>query len=281
MSTLLTYGNLKDLAYDLCGDDKDTPVYVPSASMDVFFNAALGRMVDESDCIERRMSIDLTADTGVYDLPSNCVKVLRVTFEGMAIRPVTKHYLRSIDQEWADTSGDPSLYYLDGLDGQIGLYPKPDTTAATTSLTSEDGALAAVDGYAVTSEDGFFAHRDFMEAEDGAYVGEGTGHLVVEYLASPYVLGTEGNAPEIPVWAYAGLLFGALERVFSANTELRSAEASALYGVMAKYITRRLIIRVNNKLPRVLYHRTIPGSSPYEQDGEEGRVSEYATAATD
>jgi len=243
LSTLLTYGNLKDLAYSLSGDSSTSPVHLASASMDTFFNASIGSLVDESECIEERMSIDLTAETGEYTLPADCVKVLRVTYADGALRPVTKQYLRSIDMTWADTTGEPALYYLDGLDGEIGLYPIPDTAAV--------------------------------------YVGEGTSHLVVEYLASPYDLGTDDNYPEIPVWSYAGLLFGALERAFSSNTELRNIEASALYGAMAKYVARRLRIRVNGKLPRVLYHRSAPGWSPYEQDGEDGRVSDYATAATD
>ena len=132
----MTHETLVDLAWDILGDNKDSPVYFSAADMYKYFNNAARRMVEETTCLQKKDgTTTLVAGTAEYTLPSGARRVNEVALDDERIVAKTTKQIALFDADWREaTNSTPILYYLDGLNSKIGLYPPPDAGAAADTL---------------------------------------------------------------------------------------------------------------------------------------------------
>jgi hypothetical protein len=73
--------------------------------------------------------VNTTADTALYDLPTDCIALEEVRHNDLPLTLVRLVDFYRDNPNWrADDSGTPTHYYLRGTTA-YGLYPTPDTTA--------------------------------------------------------------------------------------------------------------------------------------------------------
>lgn len=82
-----------------------------------------------------RGTISLSNGTAQYDLPSRHVSTIRVTHNGVPLRPSSTEELEYLDSSYRSTSGTPTYFYQDKQGfGKISFYPAPNTAAAAQTL---------------------------------------------------------------------------------------------------------------------------------------------------
>jgi len=119
-STIVTYARqkLNALSDSLWSDTEIIENYLYECCME---------FSREVKCIENTLTTTTVASTQEYALPSRYLDVLRVTYNGTKLQPIS---LREYDElTWPNTStatsGTPVYYYY--FSETIGLYPVPDS----------------------------------------------------------------------------------------------------------------------------------------------------------
>lgn len=255
----MTYAQIKALVYDILGDSSTSPRLFSSTMIDVFANMALNSM-NEYRVMEKRYPIYVVADTALYDLPTKCRQVERVTYDGIVIYPLTTGFLNMHNDTWRELTGPPIAYWLEN--NQIGLYPKP-TVAGNLSVIadSEYGVLvtSADSEYGVVVDTSTNDGLDFTQ-EEGVLLSElGSKNLEVFYWAAPEDV--DVAAPEIPLWAHYGMIWGILSLCYAADTYDQDYAKSDAYRVLFDDVVRRVGIRASSVSPKVQTQKTFSGRS--------------------
>lgn len=136
--------------------------------------------------------IPVVANTNVYDLPANCVKVLRVGINGMEGTVLLPTTVTKVDlvRNARSATGEPVEFFREFLaSNQIGFFPVPSITGSTFTRDHDHGLLRRI-----SDADGvlpFDAGRPLRRVRGVPFEVSGQGRIVRE-LWSPY-----GN---IEVW---------------------------------------------------------------------------------
>ena len=136
-------------------------------------------LVRKTGCLRATATIILAAGTSVYNLPSDCIRPLRFTFDGFDGTLVLPRTISELDLQGVElsTSGDPYYFMRDTLGpSQIAVYPKPQTA-----------------GDPATEE----------------------GNVIVTYVCAPAAWTTNGASPDagIPEWIHKDLKYGLAEMI--------------------------------------------------------------------
>ena len=184
-----------------------SPVPHPNITDDVLLawaNMATRELAEETNCINFRYSIALTAGTQEYSLPSTCKTVYRAYYDGEKLLPTSKWDLMHGDDSWDSRTGTPSRYYLDGLNGKVGLWPTP---AADTVL----------DGPSFESLD-----------------------LELYLNGNASTLADDDDIPSIPAWAHPGVLYYMMRQAYVMIGPQRNVRAAAFWGELYRRTKLRL-----------------------------------------
>lgn len=103
--------------------------------------------------LQRKLTLAVTAGTGEYTLPADCVAVYRVAFDEEKINLADLHSLRLNHPQFASYSADPRFYYVDELNRKIGLYPIPATGSVYGERDEQDTVADNRDGMLFTDAD--------------------------------------------------------------------------------------------------------------------------------
>lgn len=255
----MTYAELLTEFYSITGDTEASPLYFSNASVTLWMKKAVRLLNSREKIVRAREIKSLTSDTGEYDLPSDCHEVFRVTYDGEKIEPLTQARLDSFSDEWRDDTGKPTHYYLDRLNGKIGLYPIPDIDTQFTSVGTDDGFYAPTE--ASGGEDGIYidpAVFDGTGREDGvpamAYSGY---HLEVFYWARP----SSATDPEVPAWAWPFVLWSALAEAYEADTLISDGDIAQMYRAMAEDVYREVAVKASSASPKAFVRSGGRGTS--------------------
>jgi len=93
-------------------------------------NEAMDEVAIRSRCIRDSSEtvgltkFTVTANSGVVTIPRSIIRILRVTWDGLAISPASKQSLSRENAEWADEAADaPTHFILDQGTRRMYLYP--------------------------------------------------------------------------------------------------------------------------------------------------------------
>jgi len=96
----------------------------------VWANEAVRQCAAESHWYRTSTPATPTAGTAEYDLPTLCIAIEEVLWDGLPIGQVSLADFYNFDPYWRSTSqGTPYCYYLRGTT-KYGLYPTPDVSTA-------------------------------------------------------------------------------------------------------------------------------------------------------
>lgn len=109
--------------------------------------AACLKLSRETLCIERTYTTSTVADQQEYAYPTNTIGIMRVTYEGKKLSPITfqEDDVLSMDNANTDTTGTPQYYaiwnetlYLRPVPSEVGTlkvfsYSEPQTITSTTA----------------------------------------------------------------------------------------------------------------------------------------------------
>lgn len=124
-------GELLDRAYDVLQDDKASPRdYLRQPLVDYVNRGCLLWRAQIEDYWFREY-VPLVANQSIYDLPDECVRVQRISFDDTTMDPTTILGLQGLDEKWETTTGpEPFLWTSHGLPhNQFRVYPKPTTSS--------------------------------------------------------------------------------------------------------------------------------------------------------
>lgn len=171
---------------DYCGDGQDGKYWlwdeVHAAVKDAVFN-----LVRSTGILKESTVIALQENIAVYDLPPNCIRVLRVGIHGLSGKVVLPRSQAEYDykQQNMAAQGFPYEFFRDILSpGQIGVYPTPDRSGSSFSRDSEYGLLRQLTDAAGNSLP-FDDNRALRRVAGVPFVRSGTGNIIRE-IFSPY-----------------------------------------------------------------------------------------------
>lgn len=146
-----TRQELRKLWRDATGEfDPNIP---PDPEVDDLLQAGLERFNDvtEYHVTDDTTSVTFVDGTQEYTLPTDCLKLLWVKWNGKFLLPTDQETLRNTQTGWNTRTGQPTHYYFNAR--SLGLFPTPDagTVAAAASpvlryvsTPAEVGATSAV-----------------------------------------------------------------------------------------------------------------------------------------
>lgn len=251
----MTYADIKTLFYNTLGDSEASPVWITGSMAMQFANEAVQTAYAAARHIEKRTNILLAADTAEYDWPSDMGNVWRVAYDGKAILPITQSQLRVYDEEWPSVSGTPRHYYLSEINRKIGLYPKPSSATTYSAFTQEFGAVVDTDDSADTFSQEVGIVVDVSDASEAFNQEEGelvqaisADELEVFYKATPAVIDSGDDVPDVPGWCWPYVLFSMLASAYAADTEIMDTGLSGYWSALAASMIHRLRVRAEAKL---------------------------------
>lgn len=205
--------------------------------------------------LQRRQVIAAVAGTGKYTLPSDAVKVRRVTFDGDKLGMISLEELRAYDASWETYSSTPRHYYVDELNGQFGLYGVPSAGSVIESM--EDlgyGAFVTEDGPGVLVEVGV---GDALETP-GAVVDYLTGNgIEVFYQADAPTDIDWTDYPALPGWAHPLCVYYVCMKMRLARTQYYDPQDADFWNELYTHGKQRLLVRVNTRNPGRQYFMTL------------------------
>jgi len=103
--------------------------------LDFLINQGQRVTCDRTWCIIKSTTISLATDTTYYNLPSDFYVSKRVEYGTSLLNETVIEKLDRDSDSWLSTStGTPANYYINSERTQVGMYPVPDSTAATTII---------------------------------------------------------------------------------------------------------------------------------------------------
>ena len=152
-------------------------------------------------CFKKFGFIQIAADTSIYDLPTDLIKLIWVGYDGRELRDVSSKALDKTDPAWLSQGGTPG-YYTHDLGGikQISLYLQPEsagTTIVGTPTLAEYYAdysdnLLLLYNYADSDFDALDVNGDLDDTDTTTSDLESNYHWALVYYAL-YMLFKENN----------------------------------------------------------------------------------------
>jgi hypothetical protein len=248
----VTFTDLNNAFKQITGDVNE--VFWTVAMKLAWANEAVAAAASKTGSIEKRATILVTAGLGEYALPDDVAFVQRVAYDGEALEPTNQMNLSRNDREWTALLGTPFQFYLDRMNGKVGLYYVPGESTAVSVYSVDFGVWVPTDS---TTEFGVFV--DLSDATNlppdfGAFVetvGTTSGKDVEILYTSSATPITAGGTPDLPLWSHGLILFWMLARAYEAETQLQNVGASQLFMHLSEKIIGRLGVRSRGKLPKV------------------------------
>ncbi len=240
---------LTTLFYNMIGDVESAPRFFSATTVTQLFDRAMSELYADTNILDGISPIACTAEVGIYDLPADCSEVHRVAYNGIRLRTITQARLNAESASWVNEIGEPKYYYLDGLDKQVGVYPKP-------GIASETASGGEYGVYIGSGDTEFGVYIDpaisgGLIDEHGVYVGGlGGKYLEVYYSASPDVYNA-GEKPQVPLWGVYYLLWHMLAEAYLIGLPDADMEASVSYRLLAEQVKDRITTRAANPLNKV------------------------------
>lgn len=147
--------------------------------------------------LKKVQTIQLEENVAVYDLPDDCIRVLRVGIHGLSGRVVLPASMAEYDYQSQDTAatGFPTQFFRDILSpNQIGFYPMPSRAGSSFTRDSAYGLLRRLtdgDGNALPLD----ANRPLRQIRGVPFRRSGTGYVIRD------VISTYGNVQVVYVRA--------------------------------------------------------------------------------
>lgn len=243
---------LTTLFYNMIGDNEETPVFFSADTVAQLFDRAMSELFADSNILDGIEVIACTAEVGEYDLPDDFREMTRVSYNGRRLRTITRARLNSESASWINDIGDPIYYYLDGLDKQVGVYPKPGTSTEVPS-GGEHGIYISEDATGVT-EHGIWIDPTVaggLVDEYGVFVGGRSGkYLEVHYSAIPNVYNAV-EKPQVPLYGVYYLLWHMLSEAYLIGLPDTDLEASVAFKLLAEQVKDRIVTRAASPLNKV------------------------------
>jgi hypothetical protein len=218
-------------------------------------NRATLEAVDRAGGLRSARVIPLTEGVGVYDLPEDCLRLLRVNMHGMDGWIVLPTSLTELDlaQSCRVATGDPVNFYREFLkSNQIGVLPIPGRDGSTFDRDSPYGLLRQVkdeDGNLMPFDDNLplrgIRGVPFERSGDGSIIREiisPYGNLSIHYVRSPAKMVNLDDYPDsgIPEWFHRYLAYGASVFLMRYRRDKLSQMKVKIFGVKWSKATRRL-----------------------------------------
>lgn len=206
---------IKQRFWDYLGGDLSSSAQVADDALVVWANAAVMDLTTYTDCLQKNLKIECTTGVQEYDLPADCDVVWRAAYDDQKIKLTSKWDLQQVDNTWDRSTGLPVRYYVNGLNGKIGLYPIP----------SVDSLMSGSD-----------------------VLGFG---LDIFYRSFSVPMEDDEDIPSLPVWAHPYVVFYMLHSAYTMVGSQRRVASAAFWS--RRYIEgrNRLRARCNMKSPKV------------------------------
>jgi len=110
------------------------------AQLNNFINQTHRDVVNFTWIIKKEVDIELVVGTTYYSLPSDYINNERVRFRNRNFNQTTVEELDSKfrNSDWRSTSGFPTNYFIEeSLPNYVGVYPYPNTSSSTGTLTMD------------------------------------------------------------------------------------------------------------------------------------------------
>jgi len=188
------------LCGDYQGDGQDGMQWLWTEMLRELKDTAL-EFVRRTGMLKEYRIITLSNGTAIYDLPGDCVRILRVGIHGLSGTIVLPRSMAEYDymQSAPSDRGYPREFFKDNLQPhQIGFWPTPNSSGSTFTRDSDYGLLRRVvdeNGNELT-----YAGNDALRRISGVpFVRSGRGNIIREVI-SPYgnILLLFVRAPEFP-----------------------------------------------------------------------------------
>lgn len=224
-----TLGTIVTETYRICGD------VLPDGTFGKIWrweevrdavNRAVFEAVDRTGALRYEAAIiRLVEGVNVYDLPADCVRLLRVNLHGMegwVVLPVTVTEMDLCGSVRSGT-GDPTRFFREFLEpDQIGVYPAPGQDGSSFTRDSQYGILRGIqdaDGNTMPFDATIGGLRrirgvPFTRTGDGQIIREilsPYGNMTVHYIRAPFKMVRTGDYPDsnIPEWFHSSIRYGA------------------------------------------------------------------------
>jgi hypothetical protein len=192
---------------------------------------------------KQKNRITLVADEQTYfDLPSDCYKVLRVTYDDDKLYPITMRELDTYDENWRDTTQtEPERYFLDNLaPGKLGVWPRTTTSGTTFDFDTEYGVMVRLteDSTDATFDQETGAVTNITNTGDyefnqeyGVVVRVATtdDNLKVDYVAIPDDLTVDTDEPEMNKNFHIAYVYFVCKEALLKHGDQRDTQKAMLY----------------------------------------------------
>jgi len=269
----MTYAQIAERLNVMLWGNSSYSSTVPRTQIMGWFDEVAQELARECGHIEDRYVIPAEANVGEYDLPEGYRELQRCTYNLKYMYPIRAIELRRVDSKYKERTGDPSFRYTDELNHQIKLYPTP-TAGATylsESYTPGRGALVALDS---TTTPGRGAIVDVLSSAPPS--SQPPRGVVVDLILSNQIevfykhtgdveVGDDAEPP-VPGWAWPIVLYGVLQRAYTADTKLQNIEASRFFGALYEDGKRRIRVRSNDRAtaPEGRKEDSLPHKAAYD-----------------
>jgi len=215
MINLSSWQDIMDAAFATIGDSEAKQTWVTTDQLESWANQCLWEIAEHSEPVDKVIEWSATIGSAEYEINSTghgTLGLSRVEIDGEAILPTTTDRLQESNQEWRTVTGEPQLYYRDGLagisdDGLVfGLHPVPDAENDVRAIITV--VPDAVDNDSMT------------------------------------------DRIMLPLWAVPGLLWGILAIAYSAETRLQNLKTARVFRLLYDDMLGRLKGRSYSRLNR-------------------------------
>lgn len=169
-------------------------------------NNAEAEFATERPCIIDRTSLDIVAGTSIYNLPSSCVSIRRMTYLGWKVYPLVHRDLRQSYQS-GNQSSRPYWYIMNNVGQlQIKLFPVPSVSIAAITgptLWGSDIINCFCIEYYRTPDQVNFKIPDFFRTR------------LLTYYSNRRNFGMEGRTQDIKAMKYWGQKFEQYKQIYS------------------------------------------------------------------
>lgn len=251
----MTLGEIKDYFWLMLGGSAGPRPWLEDETLDAWAGEAVRDLVEHTKCLDRRKAMLVSSGTYAYDLPDDCKRVKRVAYDGDKLEHVSQLYLQRSGYDWEHDSATPRYYFVDGLNGQIGLNPVP--IADTVMEVEEEYAYGGL-----VSMTGYGGIVDTTEAEilpqgaGGIYEAIAGLELELYYDCSPPALEDDNSVPAVPAWAHPLIVYYMLKSARASLSPMRDLDQAAFWGGLYLNGRKRLLARANGRLPKEWLIRT-------------------------
>lgn len=133
-ASALTLSEIRDEARLRVKDGGTSSPRFTDAEIDALSNEAQRDIINMTWMVQKSTDFVLVSGTTYYDVPEDLIEISRLTWKNRNLYEVTLVKLDSDfnNSPWLNSGGVPQYYYQDTANyGRIGIYPFPNSTAAT------------------------------------------------------------------------------------------------------------------------------------------------------